>query len=145
MKVNDILQKKTGRIITISPDNTVRDAMRTIINHKVGALPVLEDGQLKGIISERDLFRVVFQKGEVGFNTRVGDVMTEDIVIGLPGDDIEKVGALMTRNRFRHLPIMDNKKLVGIISLGDVVAADVEKLAVENRYLKDYIAGKYPG
>ena len=70
--------------------------------------------------------------------------MTKNIVIGFLNDDVENVSALMTQNRFRHLPIMDNKKLVGIISIGDVVAANVDSLAVENRYLKDYIAGKYP-
>ena len=145
MKVHDLLGKKPGRIITISPDRTVRDAMQTILDNKVGALPVVDNNELKGIISERDMFRIAFDKGEAGFKVRVGDVMTRNLVIGFPGDDVEKVSALMTRNRFRHLPIMDNKKLVGIISIGDIVAANVEKLAVENRYLKDYISGKYPG
>jgi CBS domain-containing protein len=145
MKVHDLLKKKAGKIISVSSDHTIREAMQLILTHKVGALPVIEGNELKGIISERDIFRIAFDKGEAGFKVRVADVMTRDIVIGFPGDDVENVGALMTKNRFRHLPIMDNKKLVGIISIGDVVAANVEKLAVENRYLKDYITGKYPG
>ncbi len=145
MKVHDLLKKKAGKIISVSSDHTIREAMQLILTHKVGALPVIEGNELKGIISERDIFRIAFDKGEAGFKVRVADVMTRDIVIGFPGDDVESVGALMTKNRFRHLPIMDNKKLVGIISIGDVVAADAEKLAVENRYLKDYISGKYPG
>lgn len=145
MKVHDLLKKKAGKIISVSSDHTIREAMQLILTHKVGALPVIEGNELKGIISERDIFRIAFDKGEAGFKVRVADVMTRDIVIGFPGDDVENVGALMTKNRFRHLPIMDNKKLVGIISIGDVVAANVEKLAVENRYFKDYITGKYPG
>lgn len=145
MKVHDLLKKKAGTIISISSDRSVREAMQTIITHKVGALPVIDGGELKGIISERDMFRLAFDKGEAGFKVRVADVMTKDIVIGFLNDDVENVSALMTQNRFRHLPIMDNKKMVGIISIGDVVAANVEKLAVENRYLKDYISGKYPG
>lgn len=145
MKVHDLLKKKAGKIISVSSDHTIREAMQLILTHKVGALPVIEGNELKGIISERDMFRIAFDKGEAGFKVRVADVMTRDIVIGFPGDDVENVGALMTKNRFRHLPIMDNKKLVGIISIGDIVAADAEKLAVENRYLKDYISGKYPG
>ena len=144
MKVHDLLKKKQGKIVSISSDHTIKQAMESIITHKIGALPVIDGDELKGIISERDIFRVAFSKGESGFGIKVNEVMTKNIVIGFLNDDVENVSALMTQNRFRHLPIMDNKKLVGIISIGDVVAANVDSLAVENRYLKDYIAGKYP-
>ncbi len=144
MKVHDLLKKKQGKIVSIPSDHTIKQAMESIITHKIGALPVIDGDELKGIISERDIFRVAFSKGESGFGIMVGEVMTKNIVIGFLNDDVENVSALMTQNRFRHLPIMDNKKLVGIISIGDIVAANVDSLAVENRYLKDYIAGKYP-
>ncbi len=144
MKVHDLLKKKAGKIVSISSDRTIKQAMESIIAHKIGALPVIDGDELKGIISERDIFRLTFSKGESGFNVKVSEVMTKNIVIGFLNDDVENVSALMTQNRFRHLPIMDNKKLVGIISIGDVVAANVDSLAVENRYLKEYIAGKYP-
>jgi CBS domain-containing protein len=144
MNVRDLLQANNREIVTISSENTVSEAMKKIIENKIGALPVIDGGELQGIISERDMFRAVFDKREDGMNLKVNDVMTKNIVIGFLNDDVENVLALMTNNRFRHLPIMDDKKLVGIVSIGDVVAAKTVKLKVENRYLKDYISGKYP-
>lgn len=144
MNVNDLLKAKNRDTVTIAPENTVIEAMKKIIDHKIGALPVMDGDDLQGIVSERDMFRAVYQNRKSALNIKVGDIMTRDIVIGFLDDDVENVLALMTKNRFRHLPIMDHQKLIGIISIGDVVAAKTTKLKVENRYLKDYITGKYP-
>ena len=94
---------------------------------------------------ERDIFRLMATHGESAFSRPVKDFMTENLVVCVPDDDIDTAMACMTNNRFRHLPIVENKKVVGIISIGDVVKAQVHNLKVENHYLIDYITGKYPG
>jgi len=145
MKVNDILEAKGRKVFTIESGNSLKEAMDSIINNKIGALLVIKKGKLGGIISERDLIREFHKTGEVAFDKRVNEVMTTNIVVGLPDDDIEEVEALMTKNRFRHLPIMNKGELAGIISIGDVVKLLAADRETENRYLKDYIVGKYPG
>ncbi len=145
MKVKDILKAKGGAVLSIQPGKTVKEAMDSILKNKIGALLVMEDDMLKGIITERDLFRVYYQAGEKVLKKKVSEVMTTNLVVGLPNDDIEAVKALMTNNRFRHLPILENKKVCGIVSIGDVVKILAVDLEIENRYLKDYITGKYPG
>ncbi len=145
MKVKDILKAKGGAVLSIQPGKTVKEAMDSILKNKIGALLVMEGDMLKGIITERDLFRVYYQAGEKVLKKKVSEVMTTNLVVGLPNDDIEAVKALMTNNRFRHLPILENKKVCGIVSIGDVVKILAVDLEIENRYLKDYITGKYPG
>jgi len=148
MKVRDILNTKGGTTYRISPEATVREAMNEINSKKIGALLVEAEGTLQGIVTERDIFRLLHKHADESnraFNSRIKDVMTTNVVIGLLDDDIDMVEALMTNNRFRHLPIMDGKKIAGIISIGDVVKTLAKNLQIENRYLKDYITGKYPG
>lgn len=145
MKVNDILSAKGRKVFTIEPGQKLRDVMDSIIKNKIGALLVLDKSEFVGIISERDLIREFHKNGEVALSKKVSEVMTTNIVVGLPDDDIEDVEALMTENRFRHLPIMNDGKVAGIISIGDVVKSLSANRKTENRYLKDYIRGKYPG
>jgi CBS domain-containing protein len=145
MKIRDILKSKNGGIITIEPEKTVREAMNVIAEKKIGALLVMEDRKLVGIITERDIFRLVVADGEKAFSKKVGEVMTRNLVIGIPDDDMDTAMAYITNNRFRHLPIIDDQEVVGIISIGDLIKCQVHNLKVENRYLMDYITGKYPG
>jgi CBS domain-containing protein len=144
MKIRDILDAKNSGIVSIEPNRTVKEAMNKIVEYKIGALPVMDGDALQGIITERDIFNVVHNHGEEGLRESVKKAMTSDIIIGLPDDDIDEVSSLLTQNRFRHLPIMENKKLIGIISIGDLVKAHSNNLTVENRHLKDYISGDYP-
>ncbi len=148
MKVRDILKAKGGQCETIHPEATIKEAMDRIMDKKIGALPVMKDKNLVGIITERDIFRLIYKHREdlrEIFDNKVADVMTTHLIIGVPDDDMEAVEALMTNNRFRHLPILDGKKLAGIVSIGDVVKMEAKNLKIENRYLQDYIVGKYPG
>ena len=145
MKVSDILKAKTGPVLSIASGKTIKDAMDAIMKNKIGALPVVDDDNLVGIVTERDLFRAFYENGEAVFQKLVADIMTTNLVVGLLDDDIDSVEALMTNNRFRHLPIIKNNKLFGIVSIGDVVKMMASDLKVENRYLKDYVSGKYPG
>jgi len=145
MKVNDILSAKGRKVFTIEPGQKLKDVMDSIIKHKIGALLVLDKNEFIGIISERDLIREFHKNGEVALGKKVSEVMTTKIVVGILDDNIEEVEALMTENRFRHLPIMNDGKVAGIISIGDVVKMLAADRKTENRYLKDYIRGKYPG
>jgi len=140
-----MLDAKGHKYESIGPKNTIRDAMDRIMEKRIGSLLVMNENRLVGIISERDIFRLYHRHGEKAAAMEVGDTMTRDIIIGIPDDDVEAVKALMTNNRFRHLPIMEGNEVVGIISIGDVVKSMATNLQIENRYLKDYITGKYPG
>jgi CBS domain-containing protein len=144
MKLGDILNTKSSEIITISPNNTIKQAMDKIVEKKIGALLVMNGDIVVGIITERDIFRQIHQKGEKAFSAAVRDIMTQNLVVGVPDDDVDLAMAMMTNNRFRHLPVMDAKKLVGLISIGDLVKVQVKDIQIENRYLMDYITGKYP-
>ena len=145
MKVSEILKAKGSRVESIAPNRTVREALDVITGKGIGSLPVLENDMLAGIITERDILRLVAKEGEGALSKTIREVMTTRLVVGVLEDEINMVMALMTNNRFRHLPIMDGRKMVGIISIGDIVKTQVNNLEIENRYLIDYITGKYPG
>ena len=144
MKVRDILKAKGNAFEQIAPEASLKEAMDKIVMKRIGSLLVMEDNRLQGIITERDLFWRLHRDGDRALNLKVREAMTDNVVIGLPDDDIESVEALMTRNRFRHLPIMDGIEVIGIISIGDIIKILASNLEIENRYLKDYIVGRYP-
>lgn len=124
MKVKRILATKSGPVITIAPDQPVRDAVRLLTQHNIGALIVVDKGGHApvGIISERDVIRRAAENEDV-FTLQVNDIMTTEVVTGLPQDDLYSVMHTMTERRFRHLPVVDEGKLIGIISIGDVLKA----------------------
>jgi CBS domain-containing protein len=144
MKVNDIIAKKGSTVYTGSAFFTIVDALNVLLKHKVGALVIVDNARLPiGIITEKDILYLAF-KHENWRDLTVGDYMTTRLIIGLPDDDVEYIMSLMTLNRFRHVPILDGGKLAGIISIGDIVKAQLKDVKAENRYLSDYIMGKYP-
>ena len=121
MKVRNILATKGGRVITIAPDKSVREAVALLVQHRIGAVVVTDDsGYLIGILSEREVMRTA--AGDEGvFGRPVAEVMTREVVIGMPQDDVLAVAHTMLEKRFRHLPIVDDGRLIGIISIGDVL------------------------
>lgn len=152
MHIRDILQLKGSRVVTIAADQTVHDAIGLLNEHRIGALVVTgEDGRICGIISERDILHECGERctrlteppepSHGPCPAAVKDVMTTDLVIGLPDDELNYAMSVMTKNRIRHLPILDAGDLVGIISIGDVVKALVEESEFEIRMLKNYIQG----
>jgi CBS domain-containing protein len=146
MTVQKILRKKGSKVISIRSGATIQEAVNTLVSHGVGALLVTTEGdEIEGIITERDILRLQARKFDAIGDTRVADVMTREVIICVPGETLEYVEDLMTERRIRHLPIMDQRKLVGIISIGDVVKAKAAQARVEAHMLTDYIAGKYPG
>lgn len=145
MKVKDILAVKGTEVITTEQHNTVFQAMATFAAHKVGSLLVLDkQGGIVGILAARDVLMEVLRACDNIKETKINSIMTKKIIIGNPEDDLDYIQAIMTENRIRHLPIIENKKLAGIVSIGDVVKAQLKQYHVENRYLKDYIVSKYP-
>ncbi len=146
MKVKDVLQSMKREIITIEPSANILTAMEALIKNKIGCLPVLGDsGQLVGIVSDKDIFHAIYENQDNFHSLKVSDLMTTDLLIGLAEDMIDYIGGVMTKNRVRHIPIVEKDKLVGLISLGDIVKAEIKRMEIENRYLKLYMEGNYPG
>jgi CBS domain-containing protein len=127
----------------ISPKDTLREALQTLIENKVGSLLVREtlDNHV-GIITERDIMRAVYNEVTLD-QTLVEDVMTptRDIIIGAPDDDIEYAMAEMTEGRFRHMPVIEDDRLVGIVSIGDIVKTQLELARSQVTQLRDYVSG----
>jgi CBS domain-containing protein len=121
MKVSVLLSKKGHRVITIRPEQSLREVVALLAAHNIGALVVASpDGKVVGIISERDIIREAANREDI-FDLPVADVMTKQVITAVPQDDLMSVVNTMTERRFRHLPILDSGRLVGIISIGDVV------------------------
>lgn len=145
MKVKDVLESKGSRVITCHENNSLMDALAIFSANKVGSLLVVDSHEkIKGIIAPRDILLIVLNDIERLKEIKVDEVMTKDLIVGTPEDNIEYILAIMSENRIRHVPILEGKELQGIVSIGDVVKAQVKEKEVENRYLKDYIEGKYP-
>jgi CBS domain-containing protein len=146
MKVRDILKSKGPDVATIGVDETIYDAVRKLVEKNIGSLLVMDEkAAVAGIITERDILKECERRLELLKQTKVREVMTKELIVASPEDDLDYVENVMTRNRVRHLPVISGKKLEGIISIGDIVNVMRGECKVENRYLKDYISGKYPG
>lgn len=121
MKVRNILATKKGNIITIHAEEPVRRAVALLVEHRIGALIVVDAvGRLVGILSERDIMRAAAEDEQL-FGRPVDTIMTREVIVGLPQDDVIAVAHTMLEKRFRHLPIVDEGELIGIISIGDVL------------------------
>ncbi len=146
MKARDILEAKGSRVVTCHEDNSLIDALAIFSANKIGSLLVVDShDKIQGIIAPRDILLVVLKNFEEIKNFKVSEIMTRDLIVATTDDKVEYILAIMTENRIRHVPILEGSELKGIISIGDVVKAQIEEKEVENRYLKDYIEGKYPG
>lgn len=141
MKLSDILSLKGEEVVTIVDCNSVLDSIRLLNKHKIGALLVVDgSGRATGIITERDILHLCDGESRPFDQLGVCDAMKKDLIIGVPDDDVEYAMGVMTKNRIRHLPVMNDEKLVRIISIGDLVKSRLEAMEYENRYLRQYIA-----
>jgi CBS domain-containing protein len=145
MNVSHILRGKESRVVTIGPDALLAEAVSTLMEAGVGSLLVLDGERVVGILTERDVLRENARHFDEMKGRKVSDIMTRDVLIGLPDDSLDYVMDLMTARRIRHLPILEGTKLAGIVSIGDVVKAKARLAEIEVRHLTDYIVGKYPG
>jgi len=143
MKLRDILRVKGHHVYTVRPDQTVQDAVKILMQHRVGAL-LVEDAERRavGIITERDVLRECVDRAAELSHVPVREAMTRDLIIGVPDDEIGYTMGIMTQNRIRHLPVMDGDHVAGMISIGDVVKATLDETEYENRYLKEYIQSR---
>lgn len=138
--VNQMLASKGSEVYAITPDATVLDALRIMADKDVGALVVVEAGDLAGIFSERDYARKIALMGRSSHETPVRDVMTSDVICVSPSQSADKCMAIMTEKRIRHLPVLgEGDRVVGVISIGDVVKAIISEQRVMINHLEDYI------
>ena len=147
MQLNDpvraILQRKRGEVWTISPHASVYQAMAMMSDRDVGALLVMEDGRLTGIIAERDYARKIALKGKSSRDTEVREIMHTPITV-TPNHTVDECMALMTGERVRHLPVTEDGAVVGVISIGDLVNWIISSHEDTIKHLHSYIAGSYP-
>lgn len=141
MKIRDILRTKGSDVVCVGPDQPVLAAVKVLSEHRIGALVVRSDDEIRGIITERDLMNLVARDPGSVADAHVADIMTTDLIVAVLDDDLDYVMNIMTENRIRHLPIVTDGRLDGILSIGDVVNALRRSVEAENRHLKDYIHG----
>jgi CBS domain-containing protein len=142
--VSRILERKGSSIWSIAPEAMVYDAIKLMAQKNVGALMVLENNTLVGIISERDYTRKVILQGKSSKETPVGEIMTKELVTAEPNDNIAECMRIMTERRVRHLPVLERSKIIGIVSIGDLLKWVISAQDAAIDHLEKYITGSYP-
>ena len=143
-KIVSILNSKNNQIWSISPEETVYDAIAQMADKRIGALLVVAERRLIGIITERDYARKIILRGRSSRDTPVREIMTSSLVTVTPDHTVDECMRLVTEHRIRHLPVLDDDKLVGLISIGDLVNSIIEAQAQTINHLHSYITGGYP-
>jgi CBS domain-containing protein len=146
MLVRDCLKRKDRALVTVGPDVLVPEAMNLLLSNRISCLPVVNsDRQLIGILSDKDIFKRAFEDPHGFTDASVSELMTTEVIVGVPDDTMDYVGGVMTKNRIRHIPVLDNSEVIGMISVGDIVSSQLTNFEIENRYLRQYIKDQYPG
>lgn len=144
-RVSDILNHKGRDVLTTGPSTTVYDAITRMVDRNVGSILVVEDGEVRGIFTERDYLRRIVLQGRTSKTTQIEEVMTSPVICVDADYNVKDCLNLMTNNKCRHLPVLDDSGLAGIVSIGDCVKqlSDLAQKRVKD--LTNYIVGKYPG
>ncbi len=135
----DILDEKGGHVFEIDADASVFDAVQRMVEENIGSLLVTDGGEIAGIVTERDYLRRVTLEGRTDRETAVREIMSTPLIVVAPETTVDECMALMTERRVRHLPVVDERQVVGLVSIGDLVKFTSERRAFEIRYLTDYI------
>ena len=141
--VSAILDQKGGMVLSVEASETVFDAINLMAQVNIGAILVQHGNTISGIFTERDYLQKIALKSLSSKNTRVGDVMTSPVITAEPGDSVQKCMEIMTSCRCRHLPVVENGKLLGIVSIGDLVKKMLDEKQTEVEQLNQYITGTY--
>ncbi len=146
MKLKDLLATKGNTLVTIKDDVCVFDAATAMVDAGVGSVLVYDQkGELIGILTERDVLRVTAKYRANACAVSVTDIMTRDVLIGLPDDSVDSVMSLMDEKGLRHMPILEDGKVIGVVSMKDIVRAKRSAMKAEIRHLESFIHGNYPG
>lgn len=143
MQVRNLLNQKGRDVHTAAPQESVQAALDRMIENRVGSLLVLEEGRVIGIVTERDVLRRGLGDVRKLRDQSVAEIMTREIVIATPEDSLQYLMGLMVRNRIRHVPVFEDGRLAGVVSIGDIIFALLEESEAANRYLHEYISGTY--
>ena len=141
MKIRDLIRDKGLEFIAVDSNATVDIAINKMVDRNIGAILVMEEGKLAGLFTERDVLRCWATKGENFCRIPIKDVMTKDLVIAEPDDEVNYAMTIMINKKIRHLPVIEKGKIISVVSIRDMVKAQVSNLQAEVHYLKDYITG----
>ena len=147
MNIADILRHKSAEpthgsaVLTIGPDETVTTLLSTLAEHNVGALVVVKDSDVAGIVSERDVVRRLAERGAEMLEATVSQIMSTDVVSCSSKDKVDSIAETMTERRIRHMPVIDDGELIGVVSIGDVVSSKIRQLETDRGQLEQYIVG----
>ncbi len=139
--VNQLLDQKGHELFAVRSDDVVFDAIKMMADQRVGALLVMEEGQLKGVVSERDYARKVILNGKSSRSTHVGEIMTSEVITVSPHQSVDDCLKIMTGYKIRHLPVVEDNDVVGVLSIGDLVKSKLEDQQRQIESLEQYIAG----
>lgn len=139
MTIGRVLAGRSADVVQCSSTETVRDAAQRLADRRIGAMPVVEDGRVVGIFSERDVLYCVARQGEGALAMKIGDVMTAPAITVEPGTSVLEALGLMTRRRIRHLPVVESDRLAGFVSIGDLVKHRLDQIQSEAEAMRDYI------
>jgi CBS domain-containing protein len=141
VSISDILRFKGADVMTIAPGETVTTLLNTLAEHNIGALVVVDSGEVVGIVSERDIVRRIAERGAGLLDAPVEQIMTSVVASCTSKDSVDSVAQTMTERRIRHMPVLDDGQLSGIVSIGDVVSSRIRQLEKDRGQLEHYIAG----
>jgi CBS domain-containing protein len=145
VQISDVLRYKGEEVITTTAQTPVRELLRLLAEHRIGALVVVDgdpgSGGVSGIVSERDVVRRLHDRGADLLDAQVGDIMTSTVISCTPHDSLDSIATTMTERRVRHMPVLDEGNLAGIVSIGDVVSARMRQLEQDRAQLEQYITG----
>jgi IMP dehydrogenase len=140
MKVRDLLDSKGRDVVSIDVNSSVEDAIRAMNARRISAIMIMDQGKTKGIFTERDVVKAYVSSGGKSFKeVPVRDAMITDLMVAVPEDDLNDVMATMVEKNIRHLPVIDNGRVIGMLSIRDIIQTHVKKLHAEIHYLRDYI------